>query len=129
MSRDAYVGLWNIAPDGSIMQIFPNEFEADHLFKAGKARVVPGKSRDGRSYEIEAVLTHKPERVWVMASSKPWDPVQSETAGPFTLFKTPEQQANLKSTLRGFRLKAGPRQDGLQVSEEVLLYQIVPPEK
>jgi serine/threonine protein kinase len=120
VERDAYVGLWNIGTDGTITQLFPNKFEQNNLVRAGKKRVVPGGD-----YKIEAVLSEGLERVWIMASTTPWDVAQGEEEGPYTLFKSPEQQQELERKVRGFRLKPVSK-DGPHISEAALRYQVVP---
>jgi serine/threonine protein kinase len=119
---DAYVGLWNVGPDGTIAQLFPNKFDRDHLCKAEKARLVP----PNRTYEFTPEVTGKTERIWIVASSKYWDPnqIQGEEGGKYTLFRIPEHRDNLKRSLRGFRIKPASGHDGPLVTEEVLPYRI-----
>jgi hypothetical protein len=118
VDRDAYVGLWNIAPDGTIMQVFPSSFEEDNFVRAGKRRVVPGGD-----YKITAELSKDVERVWVMASTTPWDMDQGEKEGPFTL--SLEQQQKLATKVRGFRVEPLPK-DGPRISEAAMRYRVVP---
>src|SRR5262249_22809518 len=69
-SEDAYVGLWTIDPKGDILQLYPNDTEKNHFFKAGQARIIPETSRP-----IEAtVVSNGVEVLRVVASSVPWDP-------------------------------------------------------
>lgn len=124
VERDAYVGLWNIAPDGTMMQLFPSSFEEDNLVQAGKPRVVPGAG-----YKIEAEVSTGMERVWVVASTKPWDPVAGERDGPFSLFKTPDQKDRLERNLRGLRLRPTNPKEAHQISESALRYMVVPREQ
>jgi serine/threonine protein kinase len=118
VDRDAYVGLWNIATDGTIMQMFPSRFEHDNFVKAGKRRVVPADN-----YLIDAVLSKDVERVWVMASTARWDVDQGEEQGPFAL--SLEQQQKLATTTREFRLVPKTK-DGPRLSEAAMRYRVVP---
>jgi serine/threonine protein kinase len=119
VERDAYVGLWNIYPDGKIVQFFPNKFEEDNFVRAGKPRIIPGGK-----YKIEAELSEGMERIWVMASTTPWDVAAGEEKGPYKLFQTLDQQKDLESKVRGFLLKPA-NDDGPQISETALKYQVV----
>jgi serine/threonine protein kinase len=118
VERDAYVGLWNIATDGTIMQIFPSRYEQDNFVKAGERRVVPGGD-----YRITAELSGDVERVWVMASTAPWDAEQGEKKGPFIL--SVEQRNKLETVVRGFRLGTVTR-GGSAISEAAVRYRVVP---
>jgi hypothetical protein len=125
VDHDAYVGIWNVAPDGRITQVFPNEHETDHLFKAGKPQIVPDPALTAKKgVVIDAEYSGGQERVWVAASTKPWDPLQGERDGPYTLFKTPEQRRELEGKLRGFRVRANDPQGGAQLAEEMLRYRV-----
>jgi tRNA A-37 threonylcarbamoyl transferase component Bud32 len=158
VGRDAYVGIWNVAPDGSITQVFPNKYELDHFVRAGKPRIVPDPAR---RYAAEAVFTGGVEQVRVLASTKPWDSLDGERQGPYLVFKSVEDREKLEGKLREikryFLLKpkgkpqagqvpegrlreirgvhlsepAGQAGEG-QVAEEVLRYRVLPagqPEK
>ncbi len=122
VDRPAHVGIWSINADGSICQLFPNQWEQDHLFKPGVARVVPqtdavaGKTKEKTTFDW----------IWVQASTKPWDSDrgQRERESPFLLFKTERERrawaesrgeiklrpASLSESILKFRV--GSRQDG-----------------
>jgi hypothetical protein len=115
VERDAYVGLWTFDPQGKATQLFPNDAEPDHLVKAGEPRVVPGKE-----YAIVAEAGSGVEQVRVVASSKPWDLRLGQHEGPFRLFKTGAELAELEQQ-RGLVLKSKTA-----VTEESLTYRVAP---
>jgi hypothetical protein len=122
VERDAFVGIWSVAPDQSITQVFPNEFEPDHRVRAGQPRMVPGGN-----YTIEATLSGGMERVWVVASTKGWDALQGRREGPFLVFKDAQERRHWVRQTRGLRLKPGPTSDdGAAVAGEVLTYRVSP---
>jgi hypothetical protein len=123
--RNAYVGIWNVPPEGPILQVFPNKWEPDNRVKAGQLREVPGMQK----YTIDAELSRGVEQVWVVASTVAWDPIQGQQEGPYVVFKTPAEREGWKNRLReirGFRLR--PTEKGTPaVAEEILRYRVVAP--
>jgi tRNA A-37 threonylcarbamoyl transferase component Bud32 len=125
--RDAYVGIWTIGPDGTVMQLFPNEYERDHQVRAGRPRLVPG---DGR-YTIDATATPpgKAEALRVVAATRRWEPLAGEKVGPFLVLRSTADRQRFEKHLRSFvlRPKAAPARAGQDaVAEEVLLYRVLP---
>jgi hypothetical protein len=121
VERDAYVGLWTIDPDGSIVQLFPSRFDPDHKIRAKQARTLPGGD-----YQIIAEGVRGTEQVRVVASTEFWDPIRGQQQGPFWLFKTGEERQQWERQLRGLVLKATRPQAKVALAEEVLRYQVVP---
>jgi serine/threonine protein kinase len=122
--QDAYVGIWTIGPDGTVVQLFPNAYERDHGVRARQPRVVPGNER--YTMEAKATPSGKAEMLRVVAATRRWEPLEGEKAGPFVILRGGRQQ--LEDHLRGIEIrpkaKAEPAaQDG--VAEEVLLYQVL----
>jgi tRNA A-37 threonylcarbamoyl transferase component Bud32 len=113
--RDAYVGLWNVDPDGTIVQLFPNQYEKDNLVRAGIPRTVPRSD-----IVCRAKPTRGAARVWVVASTRQWDSLKGEREGPFLIFKTPAQRKQWVAA-RGFDIER--RRTDL-VSEAMLLYRV-----
>ena len=121
VERDAYVGVWNIAPDGTIVQLFPNDTEKDHLFRAKQPRTVPNTK-----FVFAATLSSGTERVWIVASTRPWNALQAGRQGPFPIFKA-LQQRQYWAKKRGFELRpAGSTRVPFKVSEELLTYRVFP---
>jgi serine/threonine protein kinase len=118
VDRDAHVGIWTIAPDQKIVQLFPNEFEPDHLIRAGRPRTVPSGD-----YVIEATVSGGTERVWVVASTEPWDEPQGRREGPFVIFKTVQERRNWEGQLRGLLVKPAPKGG---VATDVQTYRVWP---
>ena len=116
VERDAYVGLWTFDPQGKVLQLFPNDAEPDPLVKAGQLRTVPGKD-----YSIVAEAGSGVEQVRVVASSMPWDLRLGEHEGPFRLFKTGADLAQLEQQ-RGLVLRSKTA-----VAETTLKYRVAPP--
>ena len=119
VERDAYVGIWNVAPDGTVMQLFPNKYETDHLFQAGKPRTVPR-----RDIAMKAVLSGGKEQVWVVASTGRWELPEGRRKGPYLIFETAEEQRKWAQIVeRGFELR---KRERMAVAEFVLNYQVSP---
>jgi hypothetical protein len=128
--RDAYVGIWTIAPDGTVVQLFPNVFEPDHQVRAGQPRPVPGNER----YKIEATATPagKAEVLRVVAATRRWEPLTGEKPGGFltlSLHSAADRQ-KFETHLRGFKVrpKAAPGSTAAkdEVAEALLLYRVLP---
>jgi hypothetical protein len=113
--RDAYVGLWNVDPDGMIVQLFPNQYEKDNLVRAGVPRTVPRSD-----IVCRAKPTRGAARVWVVASTRQWDSLKGEREGPFLIFKTAAQRKQWVAG-RGFDIE---RRKSDLVSEALLVYRV-----
>jgi hypothetical protein len=100
------------------VQLFPNEFEPDHLIRAGRPRTVPSGD-----YVIEATVSGGTERVWVVASTEPWDEPQGRREGPFVIFKTVQERRNWEGQLRGLLVKPAPKGG---VATDVQTYRVWP---
>src|SRR5262249_20851143 len=119
VERDAYVGIWNVAPDGTIVQLFPNEEEPDHLFRARQSRTVPR-----RDIALVAVPSGGKEQVWVVASTRRWERAEGHRKGPYLTFETAEEQRKWEQIMeRGFKLR---KREPMAVAELVLSYRVSP---
>jgi hypothetical protein len=119
VARDAYVGVWTVAADGTAWQLFPNRFEKDHLVRAGQERTVPGpKAR----FVAEATKGEEPERLWVVASTTPWESPEGQQHGPFLLFKEERERKAFAARMRNIRVESGGA-----LAEEVMKYHVAPP--
>ena len=119
VEREAYVGIWNVAPDGTIVQLFPNEQEPDHLFRAGQPRTVPRPD-----IALVAVPSGGKEQVWVVASTRRWELPEGRRRGPYLIFETAEEQREWQQVMeRGFELRA---REPMAVAEFVLSYRVSP---
>jgi serine/threonine protein kinase len=110
VEKEAYVGVWTVEADGTVLQLFPNPEDKDHHFKAGEKRRVPAQG-------ARVVESRNVDQVRIEASTKPWDPVRGEKEGPFELFKAERQRKDWEAQRRGLRLP------GNSLSERVLPYQ------
>jgi tRNA A-37 threonylcarbamoyl transferase component Bud32 len=125
--RDAYVGIWNIGPDGTIVQLFPNSQERDHLVRQGHIREVPGKD----DYTINATVTAagKAEAVRVVAATRRWDALEGERIGPFVVLRSDEDRQRFERHLRGFEVRpktAPPSPTEDAVAEDAMLFRVLP---
>jgi hypothetical protein len=121
VDRDAYVGIWNVAPDRTIVQLFPNANEPDYLFRAGQPRTVPR-----RDIALVAVASGGKEQVWVVASTVRWELPEGRRKGPYLIFETAEEQRQWQQIMeRGFELR---KRERMEVAEVVLSYQVLPRE-
>jgi tRNA A-37 threonylcarbamoyl transferase component Bud32 len=116
VDRAAYVGIWTINGDGTVLQLFPNTNDPDHFFRAKQDRTVPEKAL------AWAVLSQGIDRVWVQAATERWDPAEGQRAGPFLIFKTARQQKAAAERVRGIIL-ARP---GIRLADRVLEYTVGP---
>jgi predicted Ser/Thr protein kinase len=112
--RAAYLGVWFVRPDGTAVQLLPNDREADAQVAAKRPRTVPQQG-DGTAGVSETVTAGAPstglEYVQVRAATRSLDaPKPAAPAGPrhpFPLFTTPED----RKAIREFLLQP-PRVDG-----------------
>ena len=107
VAQKSYVGVWTIEADGTVLQLFPNANETDHLFQANQERTVP-------AIGARAVVSRGVDRVWIQASTKPWEPAAGERMGPLELFQQERKES------RGLRLEDS------MLSEQVLRYVVEP---
>jgi hypothetical protein len=119
VDRDAYVGIWTIAPDNTWKQLFPNEHDPDHKLRAHQAHNVPDP---GRCW-VKAILSEGTERIWVRASTEFWEPRKGQGEGGFRTFKTEQDRKELVRTLE---VRPGPKEGNPALAEEVLTYRVLP---
>ncbi len=67
INRAAYIYIWGISPDGSITQIFPNQYEPQNFFPAG-THTIPSP---GRVYQFTVHPPTGTEWLQIMASTQP----------------------------------------------------------
>jgi eukaryotic-like serine/threonine-protein kinase len=125
LDRDAYVCIWSVNADGSVVTLFPNADEPNNLIRANKVYTIPGTDKHTISPEISKGLDH----IWVVASTTVWDPPEGERQGPFTLFRSTEEKEKWQRQLRGLVLKPTTSADSGQqgkdgVSEEIIPYRV-----
>jgi hypothetical protein len=124
VGEDAYVGIWDLRPDGTVMALFPHADEPNNLLKKKVPRTIP------EEYEIVAEKTRG--RAWVVASTKPWAPVHGESLGPFQVYRQLEQRTAWEEQLNDLRdlvprpRAKGPKEKKPRVAEEALRYEVVP---
>jgi serine/threonine protein kinase len=119
VDEDAYVGIWSVNSDGTVVQLFPNAEEKDHHFRKGEERLVP-QTRDGAEAEQCEGETEF-DWVWVQASTRPWDPDQGQRVGPFDLFKTDRERAGWARQRGAIRLRSD-----VGLAEAVLKFRVGP---
>lgn len=100
VDHDAYVGIWFLADDGSIKQLFPSEHQPNNFFKKGKSYQVPNDD----SYHIEASPSTKLEKIRVIASTKKWDWSPKNLEGGYRMLDNKEFEDNV----RGLVLVSNP---------------------
>jgi hypothetical protein len=109
VDQKAYVGVWFLADDGSVKQLFPNEFDRDNLFEKGKTYQIPSNNE----YTLEATPSKKTEMFRVIASTKPWNWDPKNADGGFRVFRDTKEFDEL---VRGVVLVANPN-NPLRVSQ------------
>jgi hypothetical protein len=95
-SEAGYVGVWTIAPDGVITQLFPcAEAREDNHLQAGGTLEFP---RDGA---LVATPDGGRERLLVLRTSQPWDLARGVKEGPYFVFRDLGEARKLRQGLRG----------------------------
>jgi serine/threonine protein kinase len=113
VAQEAYVGIWAIDAGGTeIQELFPNENEKDHLFRQDQERQVPVTT-------AEAVASKGTDWVWILASKRPWDPLEGHRQGPFHLFQDLQEREQWENRQRTIRLRTGGA-----LAEEVLRFRV-----
>jgi len=109
VDQKSYVGVWFLADDGSVKQLFPNEFDRGNLFEKGKTYQIPSNNE----YTLEATPSKKTEMFRVIASTKPWNWDPKNADGGFRVFRDTKEFDEL---VRGVVLVANPN-NPLRVSQ------------
>jgi serine/threonine protein kinase len=113
VDQDAYVGIWAIDADGTIVELFPDEDEPNNLFRKDQERQVPRGP-------VDAVVSKGTDWVWVVASTKPWPAVQGERDRGRQVFRLPQHREKWEARQRGFR------RQNRTVAEALLKFQVDP---
>jgi serine/threonine protein kinase len=123
--RDAYVGIWTIGPDGTVVQLFPNKYETDYLVRAGQPRLVPGND----DYQIAATASPpgKAELLRVVAATWRWEPLKGKEEGPFVILQGGRERLERHLRSMEIRPKSEPTRSATDaVAEAALPYQVRP---
>jgi serine/threonine protein kinase len=125
VDRDAYVGIWYINSDGQVEQLFPNSFEENHLFRAGKVYKLPGQ----QTYTMDTALSKGLDHIWVVASTVPWTIPEGERSPDniYRIFHSPEEKEKWQRQLRKIILRpATPAEEKNKdkVAEEIIPFQV-----
>ena len=107
--------MWSLESDGTIWKLFPNRKDTNDLFEAGEERVVPELST------VRAVPSMDVDRLWVIASEEPWEPLGGQQQGTLLRFSNERDRLAWADKVRGLRLE-----DGTAVSEARLRYKVTP---
>jgi hypothetical protein len=117
VGKPAYVGVWSVDADGTAVQLFPEKGQNDHQFTQGEERLVPEKE----NFDPWRTVGGSFDWVWVQASTRYWEPEQSEHDGPFVLFKAERDRERWQEQRRGLRLR--PKGE---LAEAVLKFRVEP---
>jgi serine/threonine protein kinase len=119
VARAAFVGIWSVSTDGTVIQLLPNDWEKDHHFRSNEERRVPATGAVDFVVQKSARL----EWLWVRASTRPWELRSGPRTGPFPFFKKKQDVVRWRA-----------RQERLIVlrpvgtlSEAVVKYRVGPP--
>jgi serine/threonine protein kinase len=117
VEQEAYVGIWTLEADGTIIQLFPNDKDQNHRFRAGEERLVPQRP------VVDTEPSRGLDRVWILASTAPWPSAEDlvRPEGAFLRLKNLAEQEAWAKRLRGFRLRREVR-----LADKVLQYQVGP---
>ena len=132
VEKDAYIGIWSIESDGTITQLFPNDYDSDQLFHAGQPRTIPSKE-NAKKYSINATVSKGVDEVRVVASTQKWTPIagKKDPDTPFMVFRSKQEREEWNSQRRGLVLKNAPKGAPAvaSVAEGLLKYQVFPKAK
>jgi hypothetical protein len=100
--RDCYIHIWSVEGDGSVIELYPNEWEKDCFFRAGEKRILPEKAK------FKAFTSRGLDRIWVEATDRPLEEIPGEKLRdlPFLQFKFKGQQdawRRQRENIRGIR--------------------------
>lgn len=121
VAKDSHVGVWVVSATGTVLQLFPTQFETDNLVKAGEVRVVPGNAK----YDILSDPSEGPEYVRVIASTAAWNSIEGTPQGVYMVFESAEQRSELQGHLRGLVIQA--RTEKTEISEAIIPFQVLQP--
>ena len=77
-NKDFYARVVDISSDGKIIQLLPNEFRQDHLFKAGNTYIIPDKND---KFKLMATPPYGADKIVVYASEVQLGPVPMKKIG------------------------------------------------
>jgi hypothetical protein len=117
--HDCYVGIWHVADDGTVTQLFPNKHDNDQFVEAGKPRVVPGQ----RAYAIRATVSKGPEFLHVVATTQAWDSALGQEHGPYIVFATPAERDRWREQVKSLVLEDDT---SAKIAERVFRLTVVP---
>jgi predicted Ser/Thr protein kinase len=135
VARDANVKLTTVDPNGVVVDLFPNEYEPDAHFIAGRPRVLPGKVE--KPWVLKAKnLSPGVEHFVIGASTKDLVPPKGgEKVGQFRVFHNDEDRAdwrgNWDEQFRGVVFEPAPlaaeaAKAPPSASEMTIPYRVVP---
>jgi hypothetical protein len=97
-----HVGVWTISPDGVVTQLFPSaERKESNRLEVGQTLQIPEDD------ELEARADGRGERLLVLRSSQPFDPLRGEREGPYFVIRNAVEVQKLRTLVRrpGFSSK------------------------
>jgi hypothetical protein len=122
VGRNAYVGVWMISADGSVLQLFPSKLDGSNFVRAGAKRTAPTTLE----FAIPAEAAASPGQIRVLASEYPWEPAAGNLQGPYTVFMTDEEQRGWLRQVHSLT-STDDRSHGL-IAEFVLPFRVTPAE-
>ena len=117
--RDCYVGVWLVAADGQVTQLFPNEIENNQFVEAGTPRIIPGLD-----YSLQPTASEGKEYLHVVAATREWSVRAGEKQGPYVVYATADDREQWQEKVRGMVVT---KDELMSVSEEIVRF-IVRPE-
>ena len=122
LDRDAFVLVLSLEADGTVTQLFPNEYEQDNWLIAHRPQLIPGNSR----YALQAVESRGRDLLYVLASTRPiHHDVPARRLGPYIVYDDEHAVRRLGTQLRGIVI--APQEAQEAVAECIVPYQVVAP--
>jgi serine/threonine protein kinase len=128
-SRDCSIAVFYASATGQTVCLLPNPEETDNRLGAGQPRLFPQpQPGNARVHSIRLKPSPGIEHLFVLASTKPWQPPETATRdGLFARFAGEDEKA-LGETVRGLEWVEGPGRSGERalVAEQVVPFVVEP---
>lgn len=128
-TQECYVGVWAVSNSNTVVQLFPNEAEANPKLVPASERTIPGPpdvpGQIGK--KITASYSGEEEYLHIVASTQPIPNNEGQKFGPYVVI----EKDKLDLSLRSLTLEDdSTTQDGQGlVAEQIIRFQVLPPEQ
>lgn len=123
---DCAAAVFNIAPDGVITRLFPNDHDADARLAAGRERLIPPDNR--YTLDSNPTLGSGFERLRVVATTGELARLPAgQRVGPFVQYSADADRRRVEETFRGFTVGGGkPAGPDSKTADAVVAFRVTP---